>query len=170
MSDPRWVGIVVSGTGARLVDLEVPNTGPLVAISEQGFSLQKGDRPPAYVAMWKRIANYLREHSIACAVVKESALPPRGGGSKSLLESAELRGVVLGGAASVCKVITSRRATVSRTFGDRKADEYLNDDSFWSTEISGLKNKVSREAALFVLAEVRAKVKAPKKPKKKRAP
>ena len=163
MGDPRWVGIVVSGTGARLVDLEVPATGPLVAMSEQGFSLQKGDRPKAYVAIWKRIENYLRENEVECAVVKESALPPRGNASKSLLESAELRGVVLGAAASVCRVITSKRATVSRTFGDRKVDDYLSDDSFWATEISGLKNKVSREATLLVLAEVRARTNSTKK-------
>ncbi len=88
--------------------------------------------------------------------MKGSALPPRGV-KQSLLESAELRGVVLAAAASVCDVRISKRSTVSRTFGERNADDYLQDDAFWGEEIDGLVNKASREAALIVLAEVRGR-------------
>jgi hypothetical protein len=51
------------------------------------------------------------------------------------LEAAELRGVVLAALATATKTVTIQKAKISKTFGKRKADEYLKDDSFWSGEV-----------------------------------
>jgi hypothetical protein len=123
------------------------------------MTLQAGERPSAYRAIHDRVENYLREHGVDTVVVKESALPPGGRGvTKALLESAEVRGVVVAAAASVSNVRIVSRATLSRTFGDRTADEYLNDDTFWSSEMLGMKARAFREAALIVLAVARPRV------------
>ncbi len=75
------------------------------------------------------------------------------GTKKAHLDAAEFRGVVLCAAASATKVITLAKATISKGFGERKADEYLVDDAFWNESVAGapLRNG-SREAALLILA------------------
>lgn len=45
------------------------------------------------------------------------------------------------------------KATISRTFGARKADDYVADDSFWSGRLDGKELRAgSREAALLILS------------------
>ncbi len=45
------------------------------------------------------------------------------------------------------------KAHISKTFGDRKVDEYLKDDDFWSKQISSGQLRIgSREAAMVLLA------------------
>jgi hypothetical protein len=70
------------------------------------------------------------------------------------LKSAELRGaisVASSGAGANTKMV--QKAVISRTFGDRKADDYVKDDSFWEKSVSGELTKSRREAALLVLSQ-----------------
>ena len=70
-----------------------------------------------------------------------------------MLKSAELRGVVISAAASVCEVKQLAKGVVSKTYGDRKVDEYLADDAFWNAQTTGGNlRRMSREAAMYVIA------------------
>jgi hypothetical protein len=67
--------------------------------------------------------------------------------------SAEVRGVIIAAAASVCEVKVASKAVTSRTYGERKVDEYLVDDAFWHEQTQGGRlRKTSREAAMLVIA------------------
>jgi hypothetical protein len=111
--------------------------------------------------MLDRLSGYIREQGISKAVLKESALPLKGAPKMALLHSAELRGVAMAAAASACDTKTVAKASISKGFGKRKADEYLKDDDFWEETIEGVALRAgSREAALLILAS--AKKKAPK--------
>jgi hypothetical protein len=85
--------------------------------------------------------------------VKASALPTSGAPKLSLLTSAEVRGVVIAATASVCDVRVVSKAVISRTYGERKVDEYLQDDGFWDGQTQGGRlRKTSREAAMLLIA------------------
>lgn len=149
----RRVGFVINGTKIVVVDAEVPVDGPIVLQSDQTWKLQSGLREQAYHVLYQQCANYLREHGIKRVVLKGSALT-RGSMRKAHLESAEVRGVVIAAAASVCPVRTVAKATISRTFGNRNVDGYVGDDSFWDERVEGIKLRAgSREAALILIAE-----------------
>jgi hypothetical protein len=151
MSD-RWIGIVVASDKITLVDAEVPRSGAIVLQGDHSWLLQKGDRPSAYRVMHQQIADYVRENCIGRAVVKASAVS-LGGTKKAHLEAAELRGVVIAATATFAKTVTIAKNHISRTFGDRKTDEYLADDTFWSGQLAGKGLRVgSREAAMVLLA------------------
>jgi hypothetical protein len=149
----RWLGIVVSGNGLVAVDANVPANGPIEIISDSSWPLPKGDRPVAYGVIYDRVANYVRENQIEKVIIKASASTGKGGGLSFLL-SAELRGVVAASAASIVKnVFMLAKSKITKTFGDRKADEYLKDDDYWTAEIEGEPLRMgSREAALLLLA------------------
>jgi len=150
----RRLGLVVVGEVVTLVDAEIPDNAddPITIIADASWKLQKGDRAPAYAVLHQRCHDYLRENGVASVVIKASALS-QGGTKLGLLTSAELRGVVTAAAASVCRVIVVSKAIISRTYGNRKVDEYLNDDGFWNEHTAGGKlRKTSREAAMLVVA------------------
>lgn len=147
----NWVGITVAGEKLVIVHAEVPDTGPLTIVIDRTIELAKGDRAKGYVTIHKQVADYLAEKKIGRAVIKESALS-LSGTKKSHLLSAELRGVVMCACASVCMTTQVSKAKVSKTFGDRKADEYLSDNSFWDDSIEGQLRVGSREAVLNILA------------------
>jgi hypothetical protein len=121
------------------------------------MKLQKGDKANAYALMHQRLENYVREKKITRAVIKASAVSQAGKPKLAHFESAELRGVAIsalceGGA----KVEVTAKATISRTFGERKADEYVSDDTFWDEQVTGENLRGgSREAALLLLASRR---------------
>jgi hypothetical protein len=55
--------------------------------------------------------------------------------------------------ASVASVRAIPKGLISRTYGDRKVDEYLEDDAFWAKMTTGGSlRKNSREAAMVVIA------------------
>ena len=150
----RYVGFVVVGDVVTVVDAEVPGgvDDPVTIIADDTWKLQKGDRTEAYHVMYRRCANYLRENGVTRVVVKASALTM---GSTKLghMLSAELRGVIIAAAASESSVQTIAKALISRTYGDRKVDEYLQDDDFWDEKTTGGSlRKNSREAAMVVIA------------------
>ncbi len=102
----------------------------------------------------QQLRDYVKENNIETSIVKGSAVSRKGGGKLANLESAKLRGVAIcalreGGR----PVIVETKAHISKTFGDRKADEYIQDDKFWTENTVGQDLRGgSREAALLLLA------------------
>lgn len=146
-------GIVVSGEDVVVVILEV-NDGELpVVVRDETWRVQTGDRIDAYRAMHERTISFFRQNPVSRVLVKASAL---GKTSAKLahLHSAELRGVVLAAAAACGKTKAVQKASLSRTFGKRKVDDYLIDENFWSTSLSGGLRKGSREAAIVALSDI----------------
>ncbi|KZC99432.1 MULTISPECIES: hypothetical protein [unclassified Thalassospira] len=150
----NWVGIVVSGDKVILVHADVGGKeGPISIVADQIFKLQTGPRPPAYPIVFQQICKYLSDNKIEKVVIKASAT------SKSTtvahLHAAELRGIVINAAAISCgDVVLRAKGVISKTFGDRKADEYIKDHDFWDDKLIGKNLRVgSREAALLLLAE-----------------
>ncbi len=154
----RWVGVVVSGTKVTVVDAEVPSDdSALVLQADSTWTLQQGDRAKAYNVLHQRVLDYLRDNDISRVVIKATAAGSRPVG-KSHLDSAELRGVVMAAAAAVTKTEIKAKAVISRTFGDRKSDEYFADDDFWAEEIIGVDLRSgSREAAMLLLSARKSK-------------
>lgn len=148
----RWIGLVVGSSQVILVDAEVQGSGPIVIQADDTWPLQKGDRASAYSVIFQQLADYARENRVSCVVIKASAVS-LGGTKKVHLEAAELRGVVMCAAASVTATKSISKAVISRTFGSRKVDDYIQDSAFWSKEAIGASlRKGSREAAMVLLA------------------
>lgn len=150
----RCVGLVVVGESVTVVDASIPDdpNEPITILSDDTWTLQRGPRPAAYAVLHQRCADYLRENKVETAVVKGSALPT-GAAKLGLLTSAEARGAILAAASLVCEVKVLSKAQISRTYGERKVDEYLKDDAFWDENTKGGKlRKTSREAAMLVVA------------------
>jgi hypothetical protein len=150
----RYAAFVVSGGSVVVVDAVIPDDDaqPIEIKADETWTLQKGDTSSAYAVMHQRCADYLRENRVDLAVVKASAAGAQGGGL-ALLKSAELRGAIIAAAASACDVKQLAKAAVSKTYGDRKVDEYLADDAFWNAHTKGGNlRRMSREAAMYVIA------------------
>jgi hypothetical protein len=149
----RWIGVVVSPDKVTAVDAEVPEDGPLIIQADHSWPLQKGHRASGYKVLHQQLADYCREHEIKRAVIKGSAVNPRGGTTMAHLEAAELRGVAIAACATVADTQTIPKATISRTFGKRKVDDYVADNGFWENETIGTPLRIgSREAAMVLLA------------------
>jgi hypothetical protein len=148
--------MVVSGSGTVIVDAEVPDgDAPIVIQSDQTIRLPTGPRERAYALVHQQCVNYLRENEIERVFIMASAVT-RAGGGVAHLESAELRGVVTAAAASVCPTEQLKKASISKTFGERKADQYLADEDFWDESVDGVVRAGSRMAALLLLAARKA--------------
>jgi hypothetical protein len=150
----RRAGVVVVGDTVTVVHAEVPDdeSDPIVILSDAPWALQQGGRGAALSVLHSRCQNFCEQNHIQMVIVKASALP-QGGMKLAVLESAEVRGVVIAAAASKTKVVTLAKAKISKSYGDRKVDEYLNDDTFWNDKVTGAKlKKTSREAAMLILA------------------
>jgi hypothetical protein len=148
----RWLGIVVSGDKVTIVDVEVDGDKPLVLQNDDTWTLQPGDRSEAYATMSQQAADYVRENAIKRVVVKESAVSG-GAATMALLQSAELRGAVMAALGAIVPVEVRSKASISKTYGERKVDEYVADADFWKKEIVGVNLRAgSREAAMILLA------------------
>jgi hypothetical protein len=147
----RWLGVVVTGDKATLVDAKVPDHGSLVLQADESWSLQVGDRARAYHVMHQRVSDYIREHRITRTVIKASAVT-QGAMRKANLDAAELRGVIMCAAAGISETRCLAKGHISRTFGERKVDEYVADASFWDSKVVGYLRAGSREAAMVLLA------------------
>jgi len=150
----KAVGIVVSSEKIIAITAEIPKAGNIQILGDHTWSLQKGARSQAYHVMHQQICNYVRENKVDKVLVKESAVS-LGGTKKAHLEAAELRGVVISAAAGVTSAETLSKAHMSRTFGNRKVDEYLKDNSFWDDNMDGELRSGSREAAMLLIAKYR---------------
>lgn len=150
----KVAGFVVSGETVKVVVAEVPSDldDPISVEFDETWSLQSGAREPALHVLHQRCASFLKEKQIKAVVLKASAVS-RAPASLALLRSAELRGVIIAAAASQAQVKSLAKGVMSRNYGNRKVDEYLDDESFWQEKTEGaLLRKGSREAALLILA------------------
>lgn len=150
----RLASFVVSGDSVKVVVAQV-STDPNDPISieyDQTWNLQSGAREPALHVLHQRCASFLKEQQIKAVVLKASAAP-RSMATLSLLHSAEVRGVVIAAAASLAEVQSLAKGVISRTYGDRKVDEYLKDEAFWNSKTTGSALRAgSREAAMLIIA------------------
>lgn len=153
----RWLGVTVSGEKAILVDATVPDeeNEPVIINNDFSLKLQTGDKPEAYSTFYKELADYAKEKGIQSAVVKSSAALQKGGGKLSHLLSAELRGIAIAALSSVCHTEVVSKSNMSRNYGDRNVEEYVNDNDFWNENIDGSIRAGSREAAFCILARCR---------------
>lgn len=150
----RWLGISVSGDKLTVVDAELPHgDGHLTLHADFTVRLPKGDRPTGYQHVHKEIGDYARENGISRAIVKGSAVSQQGKPTLAHLLAAELRGVVQCALSDVCPTETLTKASISRTFGERNAQEYVDDADFWPEHFDGELRVGSREAALCILAK-----------------
>ena len=147
----KLAGMVVSSGEIDLVVLEL-DAGVFQLVSQATLKLPVGGRPEGYRVISGQLRDQLEAANIECACIKASAVS-LGGTKKAHLEAAELRGVTLVSAASVCDVRCVSKGLTSRTFGDRKVDEYLKDDAFWNGHGLGQLKKGMREAALMVISQ-----------------
>lgn len=150
----RWLGLSASKESIVVVDIEIPDDdGPVVIMSDDTWKVQKGDRAAAYNVLHQQCADYIKENGIDAVIVKASAVAGKGSTTLGLLLSAEVRGVVIAAAASQCPVKALSKAVVSKTYGDRKVDEYVGDDAFWADNTSGgVLRKLSRETAMLLIS------------------
>lgn len=147
-------GVVVVGESVTVVHAEVPSdpNDPIVVNSDITIKLQTGERGEALAVMYSRCVDLFTQTKTEKAVIKASALS-MGGVKLAALVSAEVRGVVIAAAASKTVVAMLAKAKISKTYGERKVDEYLADDSFWAAKATGIKlKKSSREAAMLIIA------------------
>jgi len=148
----EFVGIVVSGSKLEAVHLE-KEMDTYTLINQFTWNLQTGDAVVAYGSMFERVRDYVKNKQVKNVIIKGSAIG-KNRPTLAHLRSAELRGVVcvaalVGGASTTFL----QKAMLSRTFGDRKTDEYVKDDSYWKTAVAGDLTKGRREAALLVLSQ-----------------
>jgi hypothetical protein len=149
----RCLGVVVSGDRVTLVDAKVPKEGPIEIVSDRHLRLQQGDRSDALHFMYQQLRDYAKESVIDFSVVKGSAVTGKGQARLSNLASAELRGVAIAALRDAAPVAIESKGRLSKTFGDRKVDEYLKDDGFWNENVTGYDLRGgSREAAFLLLA------------------
>jgi hypothetical protein len=150
----KIASFVVSGESVKVVVAEAPADldEPISIEFDETWNLQSGAREPALHVLHQRCASFLKEQHIESVVLKASAVS-RAPASLALLRSAELRGVVIAAAASQAKVKSLAKGAMSRSYGNRKVDEYVEDDGFWQEKTEGAPlRKGSREAAMLIIA------------------
>jgi hypothetical protein len=149
----RWLGLIASTDVVTIIEAEMPDDGPIVIKSDDTWRLQKGNRAAAYSVLHQLCSDYVKENGIDVVVVKASAVTGHGPARLGLLTGAEVRGVIMAAAGALCPVKLLSKALISRTFGERKVDEYVADDGFWATHTTGgALRKLSREAAMLLIA------------------
>lgn len=152
----RYLGILASSEVVTVVEAEMPDAfdDPIIMIGDTSWKVQKGARAAAYATLHQQCVDHIRENKIDGVVIKASAIP-QGSPKLGLLVSAEVRGVVMAAAASVCTNTSEiTAASISRNYGNRKIGEYLADDEFWATVTTGgALRKTSREAAMLLVAQ-----------------
>ncbi len=151
-----WIGIVIAKNELTLVRLAVSEKlGRVEVVDDRTLKLQAGSRGVAYRKAQEWVVTYLRELGPQRVTIKGSALPRQGSPKLGLLEGAEFRGAIMAGIVeSGCKLEVSKKASLSKSFGDRKVDAYVKDDTFWGQNFTGKLRKGSREAALMAYATV----------------
>lgn len=150
----RWLGLSAAKDAVTIVCAEIPDdNGPIVILSDATWRVQNGDRAAAYSVLHQQCSDYIRENGIDAVIVKASAVTGQGAARLGLLIGAEVRGVVMAAAGALCLVKTLSKAVISKTYGDRKVDEYVADDAFWGAHTTGgTLRKLSREAAMLLIA------------------
>lgn len=153
----KWASFLISGDSVTVVEAIIPDDDddPIEITLDVTWKVQKGNRSEAYEVLYERCRNYLTDGGIDNAVIKASAVAK--GLGLSMLHSAEVRGVIIAASAAAQTVSIVQKATVTKTYGNRKVDEYLTDNAFWAEQTSGMAlRKTSREGAMYIVA-LRAK-------------
>lgn len=151
----RWLGMSASKDSVTVVDAVIPDDDddPIVIIMDDSWRVQKGNRAAAYGVLHQQCGDYVRENKIDAAFVKASAVMGRGPAKLGLLTGAEVRGVIMAAAGASCRTNELSKAVISKTYGNRKVDEYCADDAFWADKTSGGElRKLSRETAMLLIA------------------
>jgi hypothetical protein len=151
----RWLGLSASKDSVTIVDAEIPDKqgAPIIIMHDSDWRVQQGGRAAAYSVLHQQCSDYVRENKIDAVFVKASAVTGLGSAKLGLLTGAEVRGVVMSAAAALCPVKAMSKAVISKTYGDRKMDEYVADDAFWAAQTTGGKlRKLGREAAMLLVA------------------
>jgi hypothetical protein len=150
-----WLALSATKEALIVVHAEVPDDddAPIIIKSDSTWRVQQGDRATAYGVLHQQCSDYIQEHQVSSVFVKASAVMGRGPATMGLLLSAEVRGVVLAAAGALCHVRAIQKATISRTFGTQKVDDYVADDTFWAKQTTGGKlRRMSREACMLLVA------------------
>lgn len=148
----RWMGVTVSGDKVVLVTALEQDGEPLEILSDETINLHTGDRAAAYKIMHDKVCDRVAHTKADEVFIKASAVS-MAGTKLAHLEAAELRGVVIAaaGTGAIVKAVSS--AQISRTFGARKFEDYVKDDSFWTAKVAGARLRAgSRPAALLLVA------------------
>lgn len=151
----RWLGISATKDDVLYVDVEVPTNDddPLIVLADGNWKVQKGDRSAAYDVLHQQCADYVRENEINKVFVKASAVAGKGAAKLGMLHAAEVRGIAIAAAASAAQTIQVSKATISRTYGDRNVDDYVEDNAFWAEQTTGGSlRKMSRTVAMLLVA------------------
>ena len=147
----KCAGFVVTSKAIKYV-LLVDNNSSFEIVEEGDMNLPKGDTAKALNSLFSRVFDFVAEKNVQRVVIKASAATGASVGL-SHLRAAELRGVAAAAASrSKAEVLMVQKSQISRSFGARKVDEYVRDDSFWDGALAGDVTKGRREAALLVLA------------------
>lgn len=149
----RWLGISAASKDIILVGFEFEADGSIALLNDEKWGLHRDlTIPAAYNVMFERIKNYVVAEKFSKVVIQGTTVNPRSTGL-SHLEAAQLRGVVIASAATaIGDVEIMSKITVSKKFGKRKTNEYVDDDSYWDKLIDDAKlNKYSRETAMMLL-------------------
>ncbi len=145
------IAAVVVSEKIVLAEGLINGDGTVTVVKDETFDLEKGDRQLAYVVMHKRIKDRLSQ-GIDQVLLKASS-GGQNAATSAVLHAAELRGVFLSAVPDGLPVRQLQKNSLSRTFGSRKVDEYLKDDTFFAEKFGGASlRKGSREAAFLLLS------------------
>jgi TRAP-type uncharacterized transport system substrate-binding protein len=148
----KIAGIVVSGNTVTIV-IVGGTTAPFDCESEEVFTLQTGDRAPAYSVMLTRVADFLKQHGVEKTIFKASAVSGQGGQKEVNLLAAELRGVVQVAAINAQSEVKTVKKSLLSKERTKNVDDYVKDDGFWVTNLPQLKKKTLRTAALLAVLD-----------------
>jgi hypothetical protein len=149
----KLAGIKVSGDTLQVVVLAQDAAGDFTLTDQSALKLPKGERPDACRTLHGQLADYLKQRKVDHVCIIGSAVMPGRSATLALLQSAEMRGVAMAAAASVADTKLATKSSISRSWGDRKFEEYIKDDKFWDVlNVPDLK-KGMREAALVIISQ-----------------
>src|SRR5690348_5616304 len=127
----KILGVVVGSDYVDVAFLEKNGPDNFTLQDDTRLKLQTGERPAAYGVIHRQFLDYVQQREIQYVCIKETALNQRGM-TKAHMNAAELRGVILAAASlSDAEVRLFNKSATSRSFGGRKVDEYIVDDSYW---------------------------------------
>lgn len=150
----RWGAFYASSKSVDFVIAEVNGSGIVNVLKDQTIKLPTGEYNLGLHSMFKQISELIVQEKIERVVISAASAPPKLSKKTviALMSVAEVRGVVI----AACNGVPTQlimKAQVSKHFGNRKFDEYVKDDAFWSTHTTGTLRKASRKAALLILCK-----------------
>lgn len=149
----KLIGLTVAADEVHVVLLTKQDKGDFTFEDQTCLKLQDGDRPAAYDTIHGQFMDFVAQRQVQCVCIKGSAVS-LGGTKLAHLHAAELRGVIQAAASAArADVKLMTKAAASRNFGNRKVDEYLKDDAFWSGHALTQIKKGMREAAFAAISE-----------------